>query len=69
MRTNAKRDRWLRAPTSVGRNTSTRVDQARKWRLFLAIDMNTCTVVGRGEEGPLCDLGFELLLAGSATVV
>ena len=27
------------------------------------------TVMGRGEEGPLCDPGSELLLGGSARVV
>ena len=32
-----------------------------KWRRYY-------TVVGRGEEGPLCDPGSELLLGGRARV-
>ena len=36
---------------------------------FLAIKMKACTLVGRGEEGPLCDPGSKLLLGGSAKVV
>ena len=37
---------------------------------FLAIKTKArATVVGRGEEGPLCDPGSELLLGGSARVV
>ena len=32
-------------------------------------NMRACTVVGRGEEGPLCDPGSELLLGGSARAV
>ena len=31
--------------------------------------MKADIVVGRGEEGPLCDPGSELLLVGSARVV
>ena len=34
-----------------------------------AIKMKARTVVRRGEEGPLCDPGSELLLGGSARVV
>ena len=32
-------------------------------------DRKARTVVGRGEEGPLCDLGSELLLGRRARVV
>ena len=39
---------------------STRVGEGRKCRLLLAIKKtNAHTVVGRGEEGPLCDPGSE----------
>ena len=34
-----------------------------------AIKMKARAVVGRGEEGPLCDPGSELLLGGRARVV
>ena len=33
---------------------------------LLAVEMEARTVVGTGEEGPLCDPGFELLLGGRA---
>ena len=47
---------------------SMRVDEGRKGWILLAIKMKARTVVGRGEEGPLCDPGSELLLGGSARV-
>ena len=31
--------------------------------------MKARTVVGKGEEGPLCDPGSELILGGRATLV
>ena len=49
----------------MGRHNSTRVDEGRKCCFFLAIKMKARTVVGRGEKGPLCDPGSELLLGGS----
>ena len=60
-----KKDQLLRTPTSVGSHNSTRVDEARK---CCTLDKKTKarTVVGMGEEGPLCDPGSELLLGGSA---
>ena len=63
-----KKDPLLRAPSSVGRYNSTRVDEGRKCRILLATKMKARTVVGRGEEGPLCDPGSELLLEGRARV-
>ena len=50
-----KNDQPLRAPSSVGRYNSTRVDAGRKCGILVAIKMKARTVVGRGEEGPLCD--------------
>ena len=43
---------------------STRVDEERNCRILLAIKVKARTVVGRGEEGPLCDAGSELILGG-----
>ena len=43
--------------------------ERRKFRILLAIKMKARTVVGREDEGPLCDPGSELLLGGSARVV
>ena len=34
---------------------------------LLAIQMKARIVVGGGEEGPLCNPGFELLLLGGST--
>ena len=48
---------------------STRVDEERKSSIILAIKMKACAVVGRREEGPLCDPASELLLGRSARVV
>ena len=64
-----KRDQLLRAPSSVGRYNSTRIDEGRKCWLIFAIKMKARAKVGREEEGPLRDPGFELLLGGSARVV
>ena len=36
---------------------------------LLAMKMKARTVVGMGEEGPLCDPGSALILGGSARVV
>ena len=52
-----KKDQLLRTPSSVGMHNSTRVDEGRKCLILLAIKMNARTVVGRGDEGPLCDPG------------
>ena len=62
-------DQLLRAPSSVGRYISTRVDEGRKCWILPAIKMKARAEVGREEEGPLCDPGSELLLGGSARVV
>ena len=43
----------LKAPSSVGRHNSTRVDEGRKCEFLLPIKMKARTVVGRGEEGRL----------------
>ena len=53
----------LRAPSSVGTHNSTRVDDGSKI-LSTSRDkkMKARTVVGKREEGPLCDPGSELLL-------
>ena len=59
----------LRAPSIVGRYNWTRVDEGRKCWILLAVKMKARAEVGREEEGPLCDPGFELLLGGSARVV
>ena len=64
-----KKDQLLRAPSSVGRYNSTRFDEGKKSSIILARKMKARTVVGRGEEGPLCDSGSELLLGGRARVV
>ena len=64
-----KRDQLLRAPSSVGNYNSTRVDKGRKCWILLAMKMKARAELGREEEGPLCDLGSELLLGGSARVV
>ena len=68
-----KRDQLLRASinSSVAgsRCNSTRVDEGRKCWILLALKMKARTVVGRGEEGPLCDPGSELLVGGSTRVV
>ena len=61
-----KTDQLLRPPSSVGGYISTRVDEERKCWVLLAIKMKARTVVGRGEEGPLCDPGSELLLGRRA---
>ena len=53
----------------VGRYNSIQVDEGRKCWIILSIKMKAHTVVGRGEEGPLCDPGSELLLGGRARVV
>ena len=66
---NKKRDQLLRAPSSVGRYNSTRVDEGRKCWLLLAIKMKARAEVGREEEGLVCDPGSELMLGGSARVV
>ena len=50
----------LKMPSSVGRYTSTRIDEGRKCLILLAIKIKACTVVERGTEGPLYDPGFEL---------
>ena len=62
------KDRLLRSPinSSVRRYNSTRVDEERKCSVLLAMKIKTCTVVGRVEEGPLCDPGSGLLLGGRA---
>ena len=59
----------LRAPRSVGKYNSTRVDEGRKCWIILAVKMKARAEVEREEEGPLCDPGSELLLGGSARVV
>ena len=67
---NAKKiDQLLRAPSSVGRCNSTRVAEGRKCSLLLAIKVKARAEVARGEEGPLCYPGSELLLGGSARAV
>ena len=43
----------------------TRVDEGRKCSSFLAIRTKARTVVGRGEEGPLCDPGSEFYWEGA----
>ena len=43
-----KMDQLLRAPTSAGGYTSTRVDEGGKCWLLLAMKMKARTVVGRG---------------------
>ena len=49
-------------------HNSTRVDEGGKKMLLIcfAIKMKARTVVGRGEEGALCDPGSELPLGGRA---
>ena len=47
----------LRAPRSVGRYNSTRVDEGRKCWILLAVKMKARAEVRREEEGPLCDPG------------
>ena len=64
-----KKELLLRAPSSVGTHNSTRVDEGRKCRILLPIKTKARTVVGREEEGSLCDPESELLLGGSARVV
>ena len=64
-----KRDQLLRAPSSVGRYNATRVDDGRKMLNYAREKMKARTVVRRGEKGPLCDAGSELLLGGSTRVV
>ena len=44
----------------------TRVDEGRKCLILVATTTKARVVVGRGEKGPLCDPGSELLLGGSA---
>ena len=63
------KNQLLRAPSSVGRYNSTRVDERRKCRILLAVKMNARAEVGREEEGPLCHPVSELLLGESARVV
>ena len=61
----------MRAPSGVGRYNSTRVDEGRKCYSLLAIQtkkMKARAELGREEETPLCDPGFEFLLGGSARV-
>ena len=52
-----KRDRLLRAPSSVGRYNSTRVDEGRKCWILPAVKMKARAEVGREEKGLLCDPG------------
>ena len=56
-------DKLLIAPSSVGigtiRHESTRQENAGP---ISRLNEGVFTVVGRGEEGPLCDPGSELLL-------
>ena len=66
---NIKRDQLLRAPSSVSRYNSTRVDEGRECWILLAVKMKARAEVGREEEGPLCDPGSELLLGGGTRVV
>ena len=47
------------------RHESTRKEHTE---ILLAINFKARTVVGRGEKGPLCDPGSEILLGGSARV-
>ena len=52
----------LRAPDSVGRRSSKRVDDGRKGQSLLAIKMKARTVVGRREKSLLGDPGSESCL-------
>ena len=52
----------LRAPSSVGRRNSMRVDEGRKGWSLLAIKMKARTIVGRGEKSLLGGPGSELHL-------
>ena len=64
-----KRDQLLIAPSSVGRYNSTRVDEGTKCCILLTKKKRARAEVGREEEGPPCDPGYELLVRGSARVV
>ena len=50
----------MKSPSSVSRYTSTRIDEGRKCRILLAMEIRACTVVGTVEGSPLYDPGFEL---------
>ena len=52
--------------TGTIRRESTREENPE---LFSRYNMKARTVVGRGEEGPLCDSGSELLLGEGTKVV
>ena len=59
-------DQLLRALSGARTHNSTRFDEGRNAEFLSRRKMKAHTVVGRGEEGPLCDPGSELLLGGSA---
>ena len=60
----------LKAPSSVGTRKPTRVDEERHAEFFSRQNKKARTVVGRGEEGLLCDPGSRvLLLRGRARIV
>ena len=63
-----KKNQLLSTPSNVGRYNSTQVNERRKCWIILAMKMKARTVVGRGEKGPLCDPGSDLLLGGRARV-
>ena len=50
----------MKSPSSVGRFQSTRIDEARKCSILLAMKIRAGTVVGRGEGSPLYDAGSKL---------
>ena len=57
-----QRDQLLKAPSSVGRRSSMRVDEGGKGSSLFAKKMKARIVVGRGEKSPLSDPGPELRL-------
>ena len=48
----------------MGRYNSTRINEGRKCRILLEIEIRACTVVGMGEGSPLYDPGSELYYWG-----
>ena len=57
-----QRNLMLRAPSSVSKRNSMRVNEGRKGSSLIATKMRARTVVGRGEKSLLSDPGSELRL-------